>query len=259
MAILNKSTVTGKYVNPDQTETEFTVESNESSTEYMTESFSKVKSSSKNYATKGEELTQTITLTNNSQYPITNIRIKDTLDSDATITAGSVEVDGVAKAEFDPVAGFELEDELAKSAETVITYKITINEDAQLEIIHNKATITYDVNEITDLEEDTNTVEIQVVNGKLELIKTSDKSAVISGNTLTFMIEVKNSGNSKATGLTFRDPIPTGTKFVENSVKIDEVVQDSFNPDTGFALSDLDPGQSIKVSFDVMVDWYEVS
>ena len=82
--INNTSTVTYKYTLPDTTVKSSSANSNFSSTENMTTSFTKVKSANKTYAMAGDEIQITLVLTNNSDYDITDISIKDTIDTKAT-------------------------------------------------------------------------------------------------------------------------------------------------------------------------------
>ncbi|MGN1200790.1 MAG: hypothetical protein ACI4R8_00800 [Candidatus Caccovivens sp.] len=254
MAITNQSNLTSKYTLPDQTEQEVSTDSNLSTTANMTESFTKVKSYEKDYASPSEELTQTLVLTNNSEYEIMSVNIKDTLSEGATFKAGSVEIDGTPYEDFDPEAGFELPDIIEGNGGTsTITFGVVINDNPEVENITDTATISYQVNEV-ELSENSNTVTINIVANKIVIEKTSSASAVISGQTLTFHNVIKNEGSFANTDLFFTDPIPEGTTFVEGSVKIDDVEQPDYDPATGFALEELQPGGSITVTFDVMVD-----
>lgn len=254
MKITNQSNLTAQYELPDGSTETIEVDSNESNTEYMTGSFLKVKSSSKSYGKPGDELTQTITLTNNSDYEIEDISIKDTMSTGATYVSGSVEIDGTAKPTLDISAGFSLDNPLSTSAETVITYKILIDSSPTVDTVSNTAEVTYTINEQTDLVENTNTVQIQLANNKITVTKTSNASAVIAGQTLTFQNVVKNDGNVKNTNLFFKDPIPEHTQFVTGTVKIDGVAYTNYDPEVGFALADLDVGEQITVTFDVLVE-----
>lgn len=251
--ITNQSSLTSKYSLPDSSEEESEVQSNISSTEYMTDSFKKVRSSAKQFGNPGEEIVQTLLLTNNSEYEITNINIKDTIGTGATFKAGSVEIDGTPQADYDPITGFTI-DSLAKYASTSITYTITIDDAPTTDNINIISDITYSVNEIDNLEEKSNIVSIQIGTQNVKIVKTSDLSVVIAGQTLTFQNEIHNEGNYVNTNLVFKDPIPAGTTFIEDSVEIDNEVKAGLNPATGFPLNDLNPGDKIVVKFKVKVD-----
>lgn len=255
MKITNQSTLTSKITLPDTSEQEVTTLSSESNTEHMTQSFLKEKSAAKNFASPGDEIEQTITLTNNSDYEITDIQIQDKLSAGANFKAGSLTVDEESKPDEDPIVGFSLGKSLSKNGgKSVIKYTIKIDENTPEQTITNTAEITYTVNERIDLQESTNTVEISLINNKIVVTKTSDKSAVISGDKLTYIISIKNEGNMENKDLNLKDPLPSSVTFVENSVKINDVVTQDANPINGFALPALPVGGEIKVAFEVTIN-----
>jgi len=51
----------------------------------------------------------------------------------------------------------------------------------------------------------------------LELTKTADKTQVISGNSLTYTLTLKNVGAALATGVKVRDVLPAGVTFVSSN------------------------------------------
>ncbi len=253
--IENQSVLTSKYQLPDLSEKELETKSTISSTEYMTDSFKKVRTSAKSYGMADEEIIQTLTLTNDSEYDITVTDIKETISEAGSYKPGSVTVDGVEKPDFDLMAGFALENPITKNGgETVITYVLTISDAPSTDIVNAQSAITYSVNERDDLKENSNTVDISIVTEKLVFTKTSDKSAVIKGETLVFMHEIKNEGTTKNTELFFKDELPAGVTFDAGSVKINEVVNADADPATGFSLGDLDVGATVKVEFSVTVN-----
>ena len=65
---------------------------------------------------------------------------------------------------------------------------------------------------------------------------------------------VKNNSNVKIVNLFFKDQIPVGTSFVSGSVTVDGVAYPLYDPEAGFYLTELLPGQSAKVEFDVKVN-----
>lgn len=254
MKITNQSTLNSKITLPDDTQEDVETLSNESNTEDMTTSFLKVKSSNKTFAKPTEEVEQTITLTNNSEYPITDVSIVDTISTGATFKAGSVFIDDTPYEDYDITTGIALLADIEPSDEVVIKYTMIINEDPTQQTVTNTAQVTYSVNEITDLQENTNIVTVTLVNNKLSVVKTSDKSAVISGQTLTYTIQITNDGDVANTDLVLTDPLPEGVTFVTDSVKIDNVETPGVSPVTGITLPDLNVGGQIVVSFDVTVN-----
>ena len=97
-------------------------------------------------------------------------------------------------------------------------------------------------------------MEINISNNVITIDKTSDISAVVSGQILTFQNVITNKGALKNTEITFKDELPDGTNFVEGSVEIDGVSQPTFDPVAGFMIKDLNVGDEVTVSFKVKVD-----
>lgn len=251
--ITNTSTLTSKYTLTDGTQKESTVNSNVSETWNMTKAFLKERVS-KESAIPGEEVLQTLTLTNQTTQEIFNIVVTDTIGTGATFKTGTVSIDGNLDPSLDITTGITLPNSLAGGKSTVITYTITIDNPANVESLDTVSSVKYSIDEITDLVESSNTTTIKIDNQMIAIDKTSDKSAVISGQTLTFQNVIENKGNMANTDLFFQDPIPTGTQFVTGSVTVNDESKPQFDPATGFALGTLNPGEKITVRFNVKVD-----
>lgn len=252
--ITNQSSLTSKYTLPDGGEEVNNIQSNVSQTENMTLSFTKERKSAKDYGFPKDNILQTLTLTNSSDYEITDIRIKDNISADGTFKAGSLKIDETPYPDYDPVTGFTLPNSIGVSHSSVITYELEIAEEPQSDIINVQSTITYSVNEVDDLVETSNIVEISIKTESITIEKTSTKSVVIKGQTLTFQNVVKNNGNLTNTEVVFKDDIPEGTTFVENSVYIDNENKVGYDPAVGFSLEDLTPGAVVTILFDVTVN-----
>lgn len=252
MIIPNQSETQFDYTLPDGSTHTETRESNIVTTEILTYSFTKVKTSDKTYLQEGEIATQTVTLTNNSQINITNMFFKDVLGGGGTYVPGSVVVNGIPQPTFDLVAGFNIGD-LAPNAVTTISYKIQANNPLTEPLITNYGNINYTALE-RELNENSNTVELVVVSNRLTIVKAVDKAVAVKGETLHYTSTITNTGTLPKTNLVFTDSIPVGTTFVAGSVKIDTISQPGANPQTGFALPNLAVGQSTVVEFDVTVN-----
>ena len=221
-------------------------------TEILTYSFTKVKSSSKTFVQEGEQAIQTVILTNNSLFNIKNIFFQDKMTDGATIVPQSVIVNGVEQPTFDAVAGFSIND-LAPSESATITYVINANNPLTEVLVDNFARIGFNV-ENRDFEEDTNTIQVEIVSNTLSIVKQVDKTVAVKGEQLLYTTTITNTGSSIKNNLFFFDPIPVGTTFVNGSVKVDGVSQPTYNPSTGFALADLGVGLSTIIEFNVVVN-----
>ena len=251
--ITNQSTLTSKY-KVGGIEQSIETKSNISTTENMTEAFTKVLSSAVTEAIAKEEIEQTLVLTNTGDITITEISIKNTISAGATFKAGSLTIDDVSQSTFNPVTGYELQKDIANGETVTVKYTIVIDDEPTVSEVTDTAEITYTVGEVDNLVENSNTVTIDIKNDVIKIVKTSSASAVIKGQTLTFQNVITNEGDVTNTELVFKDPIPAGTTFVDGSVKIDNVSQPTYNPETGFSLNDLEPNGQIVVTFDVTIN-----
>ncbi len=252
MTITNQSAVQFSYTLPDgevQTETK---QSNVVTTEILTYSFTKVKSSNKTFLQEGETATQSVVLTNNSLYNLSNIFFSDTMSNGASHVEGSVVVNGVSQPTYNVLNGFNLDD-IAPNGVATINYDVTADNPLSENLVTNFASIAYTAND-RPLNENTNTINLVVVSNRLTVEKSVDKSVAIKGETLHYNNKITNTGTMLKTNLLFTDAIPNGTTFVEDSVKIDGISQPGYNPAVGFALANLPVGASTIVEFDVVVN-----
>lgn len=237
---------------PDQTEQAYETQSNVSSTEYMTTSFVKTRQTEKTYGLPNDEILQTLSLQNDSEYDITNVRVEDTISSGLTFKTGSLKIDNTEYPDLTP-DGFDLPIDIPSGTTVNITYYVVVDANPTVSSAQIVSNITYSVNEVDSLKETSNQVDIELVVEKISIVKTSSQTAVISGQKLTFQHVITNEGKTTQTDIMFYDPLPQGTKFVENSVKIDNVEKLGLNP-SGFKLDDLQPNSSVTVTFEVLIE-----
>ena len=252
MTISNQSEVQFDFTLPDGTTVTETRASNIVTTEILTYSFTKVKSSNKTFLQEGEMATQTVVLTNNSLLNLSNLFFSDTMTTGATHVVDSVVVNGISQPTYDVVTGFNLAD-LAPNGVATINYDVIADNPMTSTPVDNYATINYTA-ENRDLTENTNTISLVVVSNRLSIVKVVDKSVALRGENLHYTSTITNTGTLLKTNLIFTDPMPTGTTFVAGSVRIDGVAQPTYNPATGFPLADLAVGASTIVEFDVTVN-----
>lgn len=253
--IINTSSVTSKYTTPDQMEKVYETTSNESRTENMSVAFVKDKSSMHIFGSPNDEIQQNLLLTNESASTIDNIRIKETIGSGASFKTGSVTIDDQSYPDMNIVEGITLPNSIASNAGVTVSYILVIDATPEVDSVALKSNITYDVNEVQDLSEDTAELEISITENKIVIEKTSGQSAVISGSELVYQNVIRNIGNIKNTEVFFKDTIPEGTTFVPGSVKINKApASESYDPAVGFDLGELDVNSEIEVTFTVKVN-----
>lgn len=251
--ITNQSQIAFACEYPDYSTKQFTVQSNQSETENMSESFTKSRSTNKLFGIPNDEIIQTLILNNTSEYDLQNVTIVDTLDNGLTFKKGSVTVNDQSKPTFDVTKGYTLDDILSQEV-VVIKYIVVVDEQLSSTSASITSNITYSVNEVDNLSENLPVVSLTLVDNKLTITKTADKQVVMSGDIITYQNVIENTGNCKNTGITFTDAIPTGTTFVQGSVSVNGTNKQTFDPTLGFDLADLDVGDSATIKFSVRVE-----
>ena len=255
MLITNQSNVTFLSVLPGGGTSPGEQDSNIVTTEVISTTFGKVKSTADNFIREGENTTQSITLSNNTNQILRNLFFNDTLAAGASHVAGSVMIDGVSYPTYDLIAGFTLPD-LSQGESTTISYTLLADNPKTQDTVDNFATINYSVDTpqgTRNFTENTNTVTFAVISTRLDVVKSVDKTVAVSGEILNYTSIITNTGSQTATNLVFTDILQPGLTFVENSVKIDNVTFAGYNPINSFPLQDLNAGQSVRVDFQARV------
>lgn len=217
--------------------------------------FTVTRSASKNVASPGEIINQTITIYNNSGYEVSNIVITDTISEGATFKDRSVVIGGVSYGDANPISGFNINQIIPSGNSETITYSIVMSDPMPDKVysVNLQSNLTYNVGRLS-YSQSSDVYTIDFYHGVIEIIKTSDKSVVISGQKLKFQNIVKNTGTLTNTDVFFKDTIPNGMEFIEGSVEIDSVKYLDFDPIKGFSLDTI-AGKSQKVvTFEVLID-----
>lgn len=254
LKIINQSEATSKYQLPDSTEKEYSAKSNEATVLYMTDAFTKVRSTAKTFGEPDEEIEQTLVLTNQTEYDITDVTIQETIGEGVTFKEGSVTVDDTPYANFDVTTGYLLPNGVPAGETVTVKYTVKIATELTAQTSDLDTLITYTINEAVDLEEHANKITINLSANMLTIKKESDKTAVISGQKIMFQNVIENKGNFKNTQIIFKDPMPEGASFVAGSVKIDNVEKADYDPTVGFSIDDLEPGGKVTITFEVTVN-----
>ena len=164
----------------------------------------------------GEKILYTITLVNSSEVS-GKVIVKDEAPENTTFVEGSIKVNGVEKAELtEENLKNGIEVEVKENSEVTVTFEVTVNEQNSLndgDIIKNTAYVNEKPSEETETE-----FNKPVINSE----KVADKTAVVAREKLTYTIKVTNTGKTDGTA-TVKDEVPTGTTFVEGSIKVNGV------------------------------------
>lgn len=220
----------------------------------LDDNFTIQRTASTNFANPGETVNQTITMYNKTDYEITGVYVKDTISEGATFYPNSLQIGGISSV-VNPTSGFNVNQIIAPGNSETITYKITIDNPmpSGVHTVSLMSNVSYTIGR-QSYSKDSNVYTIDTPHGDIVIDKTSDKSIVIKGQTITFQNVVRNTGTLQNTDVFFQDDIPTGTSFVEESVTIDGTSYPDYNPETGFSLGEIDGKSRKTVTFEVVVD-----
>ncbi|QHE54121.1 SPOCS domain-containing protein [Pontibacillus sp. HMF3514] len=217
-----------------------------------------VKSSNSDFVEVGDTLTYTTTITNTGTVTVDNVIFNDSPPVGTTFIPGSFRLNGVLQPGADPNAGVNI-GSIAPGGVKTVSFRVTVDVLPPGGQITNISSIDYefkiDPNGPTDTRtEPSNPVTTNVEQVQILILKDVDKSVATLGETLNYTINVANAGTVTATNIVVIDAIPDGTSFVENSVKVNGVVQPGLNPEFGIPIGDLPPGGFATVEFSVVVE-----
>lgn len=214
--------------------------------------FMKVRTGSKDIVMAGDEVNQTLTLTNRSEYDISGVSIKDTLSEGVIFKNDSVQVNGTSIAGLNPVAGFALSGTILPGNSMTVTYRITIDEDATQKKFSCQSMVTYTANNVERVESST-VYNMELATGAMSVQTDPSVNAVLKGEKFSYVSIVKNIGNLKQMQVTFKNPIPSGVEYVDGSLLLDGKVVEGADPEAGVSLGMINPSESKIVMFDVKV------
>ncbi|WP_439875573.1 DUF7507 domain-containing protein [Bacillus mycoides] len=254
----NKAITTFNYiVNPNNVPVTNTTTTNTVTTTVQNDNVVAIKSVNATNALPSQTLTYTITITNSGNVTIEDLLVIDTVPVDTTFVTSSVTINGINQPNANPENGITLGN-LAPNESAIITFQITISPSALQSTINNDASVSYtviiDPNEppIT-ITKQTNTVTTTIIDPMIRIEKTADKSIVVSGDVITFTLEVFNRSPIPTISTSVLDIIPTGTTFIENSVTINGTPVPNIRPDTGITIGALPADGVATITFQVLV------
>ena len=233
-----------KLLTPEKTSEEVT--GSQESTIYKA-IISSEKLADKTEAIEGEKVKYTIRITNDGNLAKT-VTVRDTLpagitfDKDTLIQVGDT---GTVYTEQNLKNGIPVEVPAYGSIDVVFAGKVdTLANNEYSKSLKNQATVD---------NEPTNEVTTNVTKANITAHKEAEPSSgnkVREGDEITYRIKVRNDG-TRAGDVIVKDTIPTGTTFVEGSIKIDNVA------DSTKTATDLANGISITVdiSKEVVVEF----
>lgn len=206
----------------------------------------------------GDVLTYTVLISNVGIIPVTDVFFQDVIPEGTTFVEGSVTIGGVQQLGLNPEIGFTVTPLLIAGGSIESTFQVTITEIPDNEVILNDADVTFTSQPNPQEPPITETILTNLVVTTINIafvfpLKLVDKEVATVGEILTYDVLIFNFGTVPATNVQYSDVLPSSIAFEPNSVTIDGVLQPGFNPNNGFPLPDINPGESVEVTFQVTV------
>lgn len=212
-----------------------------------------LKSAAKTFAEISEEIPYNIKITNTGTVPALNVTVTDALPQGLTLTPGSIKVNGTPYPDSFPVVIAEI----PAGQSVTVNFSATAGFVPAINPATNIAKVNYEFFPFAGYPAQSfsvsDPVNVFIADKKVKTVKSVDKAFAVVNDVLTYKTVFSSEGNIPLIDLFFTDNIPAGTSFVDGSVKIDDA-SFPYDPQSGFPLPDLEPGQSVTVEFDVTVD-----
>lgn len=167
--------------------------------------------------TAGNQVTYTLTVTNNGPGVADNVLVVDNLPDFMTVTPANITAtpDGTVTLTGDPAGEVEVAyASLASGATRTITIVATVpaGQAAQANVV-NTATVSGDgIDSDDDNNQDTANIDV-IRQAVLQITKSDTPDPVLVGQALNYQIVVTNTGASTATNVEIRDTLPAGLTF----------------------------------------------
>ncbi|MDG1594848.1 DUF11 domain-containing protein, partial [Bacillus cereus] len=236
--ITNQASVSFQHiVNPANPPISKNIPSNNVTTKIESAILNTIKIGDKAFATIGDTITYTTTITNTGNIPANNAIFSDPLPTWTQFVAGSVIVDGTPLPSASIIDGVGINTIIPNQTVTIVF---------QVQIVGNAL-------EAQPGNVETNVFVTSINSAILSAVKTANTAFANIGDTITYTVLIQNSGNTNATNVNFSDPVPAGTTFVENSFAVNGSTIPGANPNNGVNIGTISSDSSLTVTFQVIV------
>lgn len=205
----------------------------------------------------GETLTYTLFIENSGLTEAQNVHLRDFLPPELQFVNGTLQVDGVF-VPGDPTVGVNIGSVSIEGPIEVTFQALVLRVPSDNKAV-NKASVLYEFQSAPGLPTatgtaDSNEVTTVIRQVQVEIIKKQDIPVYNkAGNVILYTIEIDNSGDTTISDVVIQDRIPNGTVLVSNSVKRDGIPL-SGDIETGINIGAVDPGTTVRVTFEVQID-----
>ncbi|MGX8850335.1 DUF7507 domain-containing protein [Amedibacillus sp. YH-ame10] len=207
----------------------------------------------KAYADVNDILLYTITLQNIGNVAASSVTLKDVIPTGTTYVAGSL------TGATGTLPNLTLNAPIGAGESAVVSFQVKVTSVPQTNPIQNVADVQYkytvDPSQPNGASATTTSsvASTQINHANLEIEKSANKFISFLGDTITYQISVKNTGNVPANNVVIKDVVVPGTNYVNGTLSVN--VPFSGTPTTGIALTNpIAPGGVVAISFKAVVN-----
>lgn len=210
-----------------------------------------VKSASVSTSVVGDTYTYRVNVTNNGIANVNNAVLSDVLTAETSFIPGSVTVGGSSRLDANPAGGINI-GTIAPGSTVTVTFDVKVNTLPRSPYtVQNRSSISFTSGAFTGASY-SNTVSTSIYQPIFQLVKTASTSNATVGDTVTYFLNLTNTGNLPGL-VTLTDDLPEGAVLVPNSVLINGVPQPGVNPETGIPLGNVAPGANINITVTLQI------
>ena len=205
------------------------------------------------FATVGDILTYTVTLTNAGSVSADNPTFIDINPDGTTFIPNTFRINGTLQNNADPNVGVPLSS--IPSDAITVSYQVTVALPVQNPTINSSSTqYSFILNPggptITETSI-SNIVSTQINLANVTIVKEVDLTIADVGQPITYTISLANLGNTPANNVAVTDILPPGTTLVPNSIFIGGTLQLGADPSTGLQVGSIPAGGFTTIIFQI--------
>jgi len=253
-SISNTATVHSGETDPDTEDNEADC-SNDVQTPEVSIDLSVTKTCPPSDVTAGNTFSYTVTVTNNTQpddgsTDATGVTLTDTLPAGVTFVSGTWDSQNCTESSGTVTCSIG---NLAAGAHVDVTITVMADSSTRGQITNGVVVSGNQADPNTDNNTDSCNTNV-TGHDSLSITKTDSPDPVVTGNNLTYTIQVSNAGPSDSTNVVVLDTLPSGVSFVSASATQGSGCNNSGNVSVTCNLGTINPGGSAIITIVVQVN-----
>ncbi|KGM98640.1 DUF11 domain-containing protein [Clostridium botulinum] len=215
------------------------------------------KTVSPTFASVGDTVEYSISITNNNSITFQNVILTDSLSSELSYEANSLTINGNLSTDS-PITGVNL-GSISPSQTVIVNFKATVNAESSNQFNYiNSANISYQIEVSPNFISGTSKSNICKLYTSSIIVEpdiniTAIPSTVSVGDTVQYTISITNTTNNIIENCIFKDILPSELSYITNSLNINGIPSTS-SPTASLSLGSINPWQTITIIFKAIVN-----